>query len=225
MKKFLSIAMVAVMLVALCSTVFAADGATMTVGTVDGYRGEKVVVPVVVSNNPGIAAATVTITYDTNNLKLNKVETGADFPGLLERSAKIVWVTSATDDDGNKIDVTANSAIFNLTFTVLDTAADGNYPIELTIAERGGVTNLAEQNVTFTAVNGAIKVAEKPATTTPAPATTTAAPAPATTAAAATTTAGNSGQKDSPKTADAGVAVAAVALAAAACFVATKKRK
>lgn len=225
MKKFLSIAMVAVMLVALCSTVFAADGATMTVGTVDGYRGEKVVVPVVVSNNPGIAAATVTITYDTNNLKLNKVETGADFPGLLERSAKIVWVTSATDDDGNKIDVTANSAIFNLTFTVLDTAADGNYPIELTIAERGGATNLAEQNVTFTAVNGAIKVAEKPATTTPAPATTTSAPAPATTAAAATTTAGNSGKKDSPKTADAGVAVAAVALAAAACFVATKKRK
>lgn len=227
MKKFLSIAMVAVMLVALCSTVFAADGATMTVGTVDGYRGEKVVVPVVVSNNPGIAAATVTITYDTNNLKLNKVETGADFPGLLERSAKIVWVTSATDDDGNKIDVTANSAIFNLTFTVLDTAADGNYPIELTIAERGGATNLAEQNVTFTAVNGAIKVAEKPATTTPAPApaTTTAAPAPATTAAAATTTAGNSDKKDSPKTADAGVAVAAVALAAAACFVATKKRK
>lgn len=227
MKKFLSIAMVAVMLVALCSTVFAADGATMTVGTVDGYRGEKVVVPVVVSNNPGIAAATVTITYDTNNLKLNKVETGADFPGLLERSAKIVWVTSATDDDGNKIDVTANSAIFNLTFTVLDTAADGNYPIELTIAERGGATNLAEQNVTFTAVNGAIKVAEKPAITTPAPApeTTTAAPAPATTAAAATTTAGNSGKKDSPKTADAGVAVAAVALAAAACFVAIKKRK
>ena len=221
MKKFLSIAMVAVM------PVFAADGATMTVGTVDGYRGEKVVVPVVVSNNPGIAAATVTITYDTNNLKLNKVETGADFPGLLERSAKIVWVTSATDDDGNKIDVTANSAIFNLTFTVLDTAADGNYPIELTIAERGGATNLAEQNVTFTAVNGAIKVAEKPATTTPAPApeTTTAAPAPETTAAAATTTAGNSGKKDSPKTADAGVAVAAVALAAAACFVATKKRK
>lgn len=225
MKKFLSIAMVAVMLVALCSTVFAADGATMTVGTVDGYRGEKVVVPVVVSNNPGIAAATVTITYDTNNLKLNKVETGADFPGLLERSAKIVWVTSATDDDGNKIDVTANSAIFNLTFTVLDTAADGNYPIELTIAERGGATNLAEQNVTFTAVNGAIKVAEKPATPTPAPAPATAAPAPATTAAAATTTAGNSGKKDSPKTADAGVAVAAVALAAAACFVATKKRK
>ena len=227
MKKFLSIAMVAVMLVALCSTVFAADGATMTVGTVDGYRGEKVVVPVVVSNNPGIAAATVTITYDTNNLKLNKVETGADFPGLLERSAKIVWVTSATDDDGNKIDVTANSTIFNLTFTVLDTAADGNYPIELTIAERGGATNLAEQNVTFTAVNGAIKVAEKPATTTPAPApaTTTAAPAPATPAAAATTTAGNRGKKDSPKTADAGVAVAAVALAAAACFVATKKRK
>lgn len=227
MKKFLSIAMVAVMLVALCSTVFAADGATMTVGTVDGYRGEKVVVPVVVSNNPGIAAAAVTITYDTNNLKLNKVETGADFPGLLERSAKIVWVTSATDDDGNKIDVTANSVIFNLTFTVLDTAADGNYPIELTIAERGGATNLAEQNVTFTAVNGAIKVAEKPAPTTPAsaPASTTAAPAPATTAAAATTTAGNSGKKDSPKTADAGVAVAAVALAAAACFVATKKRK
>ena len=88
MKKFLSIAMVAVMLVALCSTVFAADGATMTVGTVDGYRGEKVVVPVVVSNNPGIAAATVTITYDTNNLKLNRLRPVLTSPVFLREALR-----------------------------------------------------------------------------------------------------------------------------------------
>lgn len=216
MKKFFSIAMVAVMLVALCSTVFAAASATFTVGTVDAYKGESdtVVVPVTVSDNSGFMAAKFTVSYDNTQLSLESVDFSNSFAGTVVVNGNIVVWTNAKLQDNKSNDVLAN-----LTFKVLDTSADAKYDVTITAIN---ASNYDEQTVDITAVAGAVNVTDKPVvptTTAPAPATTTAAPAPA------TTTAGNSGKKDSPKTADAGVAVAAVALAAAACFVATKKRK
>lgn len=216
MKKFFSIAMVAVMLVALCSTVFAAASATFTVGTVDAYKGESdtVVVPVTVSDNSGFMAAKFTVSYDNTQLSLESVVFSNSFAGMVVVNGNIVVWTNAMLQDNKSNDVLAN-----LTFKVLDTSADAKYDVTITDIN---ASNFDEQTVDITAVAGAVNVTDKPVvptTTAPAPATTTAAPAPA------TTTAGNSGKKDSPKTADAGVAVAAVALAAAACFVATKKRK
>lgn len=216
MKKFFSIAMVAVMLVALCSTVFAAASATFTVGTVDAYKGESdtVVVPVTVSDNSGFMAAKFIVSYDNTKLTLESVDFSNSFVGtVIVNGNSVVWTNAKLQD--NK----SNDVLANLTFKVLDTSADAKYDVTLTALN---ASNYDEQTVDITAVAGAVNVTDKPVVTTttaPAPATTTAAPAPA------TTTAGNSGKKDSPKTADAGVAVAAVALAAAACFVATKKRK
>lgn len=215
MKKFFSIAMVAVMLVALCSTVFAAASATFTVGTVDAYKGESdtVVVPVTVSDNSGFMAAKFTVSYDNTQLSLESVDFSNSFAGtVVVNGNSVVWTNAKLQD--NK----SNDVLANLTFKVLDTSADAKYDVTITAIN---ASNYDEQTVDITAVAGAVNVTDKPVVTTttaPAPATTTA-PAPA------TTTAGNSGKKDSPKTADAGVAVAAVALAAAACFVATKKRK
>ena len=214
MKKFFSIAMVAVMLVALCSTVFAAASATFTVGTVDAYKGESdtVVVPVTVSDNSGFMAAKFTVSYDNTQLSLESVDFSNSFAGtVVVNGNNVVWANAKLQD--NK----SNDVLANLTFKVLDTSADAKYDVTITAIN---ASNYDEQTVDITAVAGAVNVTDKPVvTTTTAPATTTAAPAPA------TTTAGNSGKKDSPKTADAGVAVAAVALAAAACFVATKNRK
>ena len=216
MKKFFSIAMVAVMLVALCSTVFAAASATFTVGTVDAYKGESdtVVVPVTVSDNSGFMAAKFTVSYDNTQLSLESVDFSNSFAGtVVVNGNSVVWTNAKLQD--NK----SNDVLANLTFKVLDTSADAKYDVTITAIN---ASNYDEQTVDITAVAGAVNVTDKPvvtSTTAPAPATTTAAPAPA------TTTAGNSGKEDSPKTADAGVAVAAVALAAAACFVATKKRK
>ena len=215
MKKFFSIAMVAVMLVALCSTVFAAASATFTVGTVDAYKGESdtVVVPVTVSDNSGFMAAKFTVSYDNTQLSLESVDFSNSFVGtVIVNGNNVVWTNAKLQD--NK----SNDVLANLTFKVLDTSADAKYDVTITNIN---ASNFDEQTVDITAVAGAVNVTDKPVvvTTTAAPAPATAAPAPA------TTTAGNSGKKDSPKTADAGVAVAAVALAAAACFVATKKRK
>lgn len=214
MKKFFSIAMVAVMLVALCSTVFAAASATFTVGTVDAYKGESdtVVVPVTVSDNSGFMAAKFIVSYDNTKLTLESVDFSNSFVGtVIVNGNSVVWTNAKLQD--NK----SNDVLANLTFKVLDTSADAKYDVTLTAIN---ASNYDEQTVDITAVAGAVNVTDKPVvTTTTPPAPATAAPAPA------TTTAGNSGKKDSPKTADAGVAVAAVALAAAACFVATKKRK
>lgn len=214
MKKFFSIAMVAVMLVALCSTVFAAASATFTVGTVDAYKGESdtVVVPVTVSDNSGFMAAKFTVSYDNTQLSLESVDFSNSFAGtVVVNGNSVVWTNAKLQD--NK----SNDVLANLTFKVLDTSADAKYDVTITAIN---ASNYDEQTVDITAVAGAVNVTDKPVVTnTTAPAPATAAPAPA------TTTAGNSGKKDSPKTADAGVAVAAVALAAAACFVATKKRK
>ena len=205
------------MLVALCSTVFAAASATFTVGTVDAYKGESdtVVVPVTVSDNSGFMAAKFIVSYDNTQLSLESVDFSNSFVGtVIVNGNSVVWTNAKLQD--NK----SNDVLANLTFKVLDTSADAKYDVTLTAIN---ASNYDEQTVDITAVAGAVNVTDKPVVVTttaaPAPATTTAAPAPA------TTTAGNSGKKDSPKTADAGVAVAAVALAAAACFVATKKRK
>ena len=214
MKKFFSIAMVAVMLVALCSTVFAADAVTLTVANVDAYKGEgdTVVVPVSVSDNAGFAAATFTVSYDNTKLTFEKVTAGDKFGGILTNNGDtIVWTDGSLSNNDN------NDVFVNLQFKVLDPTVDGKYDVTITDID---ASNMDEQTVSFTVVAGSVNVTDKPVTTTAAPVpTTTAAPAPA------TTTAGTDGKKDSPKTADAGVAVAAVALAAAACFVATKKRK
>lgn len=213
MKKFFSIAMVAVMLVALCSTVFAADAVTLTVANVDAYKGEgdTVVVPVSVSDNAGFAAATFTVSYDNTKLAFEKAIAGDKFGGILTNNGDtVVWT------DGNLSNNDNNDVFVNLQFKILDPTVDGKYEITITGID---ASNMNEQTVPFNVVAGSVNVTDKPVTTTAAPTpTTTAAPAPA-------TTAGTDGKKGSPKTADAGVAVAAVALAAAACFVATKKRK
>lgn len=213
MKKFFSIAMVAVMLVALCSTVFAADAVTLTVANVDAYKGEgdTVVVPVSVSDNAGFAAATFTVSYDNTKLAFEKAIAGDKFSGILTNNGDtVVWT------DGNLSNNDNNDVFVNLKFKILDPTVDGKYEVTITGID---ASNMNEQSVPFNVVAGSVNVTDKPVTTTAAPTpTTTAAPAPA-------TTAGTDGKKGSPKTADAGVAVAAVALAAAACFVATKKRK
>ena len=150
-------------------------------------------------------AAKFTVSYDNTQLSLESVDFSNSFAGtVVVNGNTVVWTNAKLQD--NK----SNDVLANLTFKVLDTSADAKYDVTITAIN---ASNYDEQTVDITAVAGAVNVTDKPVVTT------NAAPAPA------TTTAGNSGKEDSPKTADAGVAVAAVALAAAACFVATKKRK
>ena len=200
-------------------TVFDPTAPTMTVGTVYGKVGEQIEVPVVVSNNPGFTAATLGFTFDKEALQLDDVVLGADFAGNVQRAEKFVWVANN--------DVKANGAFVTLKFTVLKGVDGESTPVSVTYAE-GDICNYNEEDVNFQVVAGKVIFGAEPVPETTAPVTETVTEPETEPATEPATTAKPDNKPDdnkSPATADASVVVAAVALAAGACFVATKKRK
>ncbi len=200
-------------------TVFDPTAPTMTVGTVYGKVGEQIEVPVVVSNNPGFTAATLTFVYDNEALKLDEVVTGADFDASTTMAEKFVWLA--------KNDVKANGTFVTLKFTVLKGVDGESTPVSVTYAE-GDICNYNEEDVNFQVVAGKVIFGAEPVPETTAPVTepvTEPETEPATEPATTAKPDNKPNDNKSPATADASVVVAAVALAAGACFVATKKRK
>ena len=59
--------------------VAAADTPVMTVGSVEGYKGDTVTLYVTLENNPGFSAASVEIVFDNTNITLTDAELCGDF--------------------------------------------------------------------------------------------------------------------------------------------------
>ena len=216
MKKILSILMAAAMLMTLCAFgISAADEPTMTVSTASAERGQTASVDVVVSGNPGMNAAVLKPVYDTAALELVSMEfNDIDFRGNVEYGVKAVWAASA--------DNASNGEFLTMTFKVLD-GAEGSTVVSVAY-EEGDICNSNEEDVNFVVNAGSVIFDTEP-TAEPEPDTTVPEPDDTTTAAPSTTAGTEPTNPTAPQTADAGIAVAAVALAAAACFVAVKKRK
>ncbi|MBR0366335.1 MAG: hypothetical protein IJH94_05995, partial [Clostridia bacterium] len=102
---------------------------TVTIPNVKAGQGKTVDVPITISNNPGIAGATLGITYNSDVLSLTDVTKGDAFSTLkLTRSAsltanplRLVW--DGTDDD------TSEGTLATLTFSVNANATPGEYTI------------------------------------------------------------------------------------------------
>ena len=194
--------------------VFDPTAPVINVSTVYGLPGDTVTVSVSLANNPGIMAAALKPVYDDSVLELVKAELNTtNFSGQFTAGAKVVWAGSA--------DNATNGEFITLTFKVLD-GAEGSTVVSIAYDE-GDICNEAEEDVIFAVMPGSVIFSTPP---TEAPVTDdTATPSDDTTEAPATTAGTEPTNPTAPQTADAGIAVAAVALAAAACFVAVKKRK
>ena len=194
--------------------VFDPTAPVINVSTVYGLPGDTVTVSVSLANNPGIMAAAIKAVYDDSVLELVSVDLNTtNFNGQFQTGAKIVWAGSA--------DNATNGEFITITFKVLD-GAEGSTVVSIAYDE-GDICNEAEEDVNFAVMPGSVIFDTEP---TEAPVTDdTAAPSDDTTEAPATTAGTEPTNPTAPQTADAGIAVAAVALAAAACFVAVKKRK
>ena len=195
--------------------VFDPTAPVINVSTVYGLPGDTVTVSVSLANNPGIMAAALKPVYDDSVLELVKAELNTtNFSGQFQTGAKIVWAGSA--------DNATNGEFITITFKVLD-GAEGSTVVSIAYDE-GDICNEAEEDVNFAVMPGSVIFDTEP---TEAPVTDdTAAPSTDDTTEAPATTAGTEPTNPTaPQTADAGIAVAVVALAAAACFVAVKKRK
>lgn len=122
--------------------------ALITVGSVEGSKGDIVKVPVEISNNPGIGAEMFTFTYDSTAVKYIGYEKG-DVLSDYEFSDNNGTLKFLGLEDG---DVDKNGTMFTLKFEILDKKGSD---IEITVND---IINYDEQSIENTAKGGKIKV-------------------------------------------------------------------
>ena len=162
MKKFIAM----ITSICLCAVAFLStpalvsavgnNEAAFVVEKVSGYAGDEVTVDINVNNNPGIATAKVTVTYDSDVLELKSITNGTVMEGALyqgpqylESPFSLSWVVLE-----NK---TSDGVLATLTFAIKDSAELGDASIELTYNPKD-VINLEEEPVTFAVENGSVTV-------------------------------------------------------------------
>ena len=134
----------------------AADTPVMTVGSVEGYKGDTVTLYVTLENNPGFSAASVEIVFDNTNITLTDAELCGDFAaGAFVSYDNLPHITFVKSKN------TTESEFLKLTFTIAESAEPGDIPVTVLYAE-GDISNTDENDVNFNVVPGKISVKEKP---------------------------------------------------------------
>jgi hypothetical protein len=129
-----------------------------TVGSISGYPGEIVTIPVRISQNPGVVAAKLNIAYDSDALTLIKVIDGSllgkyDFSNTLTDNPYVVsW-----ENQGAEKDYTDNGSLVYLTFEIKDDASTGSLPVTLSY-DAADIYNLAGEQISFAMAAGAVTV-------------------------------------------------------------------
>lgn len=151
-----------------CSILFGANAAptyTLNVSSANAYAGKTVDVTVSIPENPGVALVGFDVNYDSKNLTLNSISAGNIFTDT-EMDGNVEKVPFMFTAYTGKNDKTASGTLVTLNFTVSANAPAAVYDIKL---EKIEVMNIAEDTLSFTAVNGKITVADSQSTDTDIP--------------------------------------------------------
>lgn len=164
MKRLISLLLTAVMLIGMIPlstlSIFAADGAVISIQNVTATAGSTVDVTVSITGNPGIATMGMTVTFD-EALTLIGAKNGEAFsdltltvPAQLKNGGAVtdscIFAWFGTDN------VTDNGVILTLTFRVsADAAANRDHAISVNCDD---ANNDQKQRVSVSAVDGAVKV-------------------------------------------------------------------
>ncbi len=108
------------------ATVTAGD---IVIGSITGINGDTIVVPIDISNNPGLSAITVSVTYDSSVLEYKSFIVGnvlSEVEAVAHPSRNLIRVV--TSELGNK---KGNGTIISFEFTIKKTADEKFYPINL----------------------------------------------------------------------------------------------
>ena len=134
-------------------------GAAITLGTVKGRAGESVTVPVTVSGNPGMVGLALDIYYDSSKMILTGVENTGLMTGDFTTSEfydvepyLLMWVDGTATKNN-----TANGVIANLTFTILESTADGEIPVYADY-DPHNLFDASLNPVLFELIDGSVKV-------------------------------------------------------------------
>ena len=165
MRKMTKGLVLILLLTMLLSTVAMAAGSTnsliISAGEVTAEPGGTVTVPVSVTQNPGIVAVMLQITYDSDVLTLQtengvvdkNLLSGANFvPNATVPGVVTVMFEKGTNEDE---DITATGALMDLNFAVSDEAAAGDSAITVMVQE---ARNNEVEEVAVTGQNGKVTV-------------------------------------------------------------------
>lgn len=138
---------------------------TFVVSTAQGQQGdEQVTVNILAENNPGISSAKLSLSYDTERLKLESAKINNAWGGSTSYSPTIDtqpyilnWVL------GTEEYTEANSTFATLTFSILENAPAGDANVNITY-NPDDVYNLNFENINYAIQNGSITVLAAPMT-------------------------------------------------------------
>lgn len=165
-KRILGILAVAALLFLCAAPALADGGPAISVGTVAGAAGDEVLVPITLSNNPGIAGFRFRLYFDNTRLlpvdlaqgvalNIGSITTNLDAGGDLS-ALSFVSVSWA-----NASNFTGNGAIYTVRFRIKEGAAGGEAPLTLTYS-LGDVTNQTYDDVDLLIENGKVTVQKLP---------------------------------------------------------------
>lgn len=126
----------------------------------EGRQGELVNVPIVISNNPGIVALRISISYDPSKLQLVEVNDG----GLLGTNTAVFGndysltpYTVLWEDSLAVSNHMGNGVIATLKFRIVESTPPGLIPINIDY-DSGSTFNCSLEDVSFDTVSGSVNV-------------------------------------------------------------------
>lgn len=160
LKKFFSIIICICLLLCTSLPAISVSAAVIkkgniTVATVSGNTGDTVIVPITISDNPGIAGITVSITYDSSALEFVEDLMGDVIYEYLTKAhpAKNI-IRLVTAESGNKYN---NGTLLSLKFKIADKAKAGLYKIDIKYNE-GDFCNWKLDRIMPTIAAGGVNV-------------------------------------------------------------------
>lgn len=133
---------------------------SITVGTATGKVGEIVTVNITTSNNPGIVAMRINISYDSSRLKLVNVADGEVMGGghalfgkdYSENPFIMLWEDSLATEDHK-----SNGILATLTFQIIENALAGVSAITA-VLDQASTFNVNLEDVEFSVINGSVTI-------------------------------------------------------------------
>lgn len=143
------------LIIASCFFVTAtAANCTITISKVDAKPGDTAYIDLSINDNPGIAAITISITYDSSVLEYKGYKEGflSDYTIKAHPSKNTIRFINL-----EKSDVTQNGTFLTLIFKVSDSAVAGNSKVDINY-KKGDFCNWNAQAVSPTIVAGGVNI-------------------------------------------------------------------
>lgn len=142
-----------------CTVSQADTDAAVALGSKFGSAGSTVEIPVIISDNPGVASLLLTVTYDESvltliNVKDTQLISGENNSSVLSSPYQLTWMNPTIKDN-----ILANGTIAYLVFEVAEDAELGEYEVKLSYnAENFDIVDVDMNPVFFKTVDAVITV-------------------------------------------------------------------